>query len=272
MESVLTSPIVRTATSSGSVTWLDVLVRWVRRTTLSASERELLDLARRAAERVGAPLLGATSLDELEARLEAAALDPELQQFGLAAWRRVTLESLAAATWGADPDPDFVRVLGPTPARIVAAANPMLGAVISVMVQLLVTPGPDTLDGATDLQSFLVEPGIPSEIKLAVLRGTMSSAALLGLSHAVLTEAKLDPWLALALAEHYRDGLRSYLGFLAGLPVHVPESVLPLAERLDIEALQQRVEMAEAEIAQLVDQAAAAPDGVFWSGDPDDDP
>jgi hypothetical protein len=90
-----------------------------------------------------------------------------------------------------------------------------------------------------------------STVVNAALSGLRASIAFLGVAHACFEGKKLAPWLALALARTYRDGVYEYLRLLASLPVHVPESVVPLGDRFDLEALQRAYDAKMAEIDAL---------------------
>lgn len=108
-------------------------------------------------------------------------------------------------------------------------------------------------------------------MKECFLSGLESTAASLALTHAMLGRRKLDAWVALALVEIYRMGLYESLRLLASLPeIHVPDSVVPMAERLDIAALQQQVHAAHALWDQLGDEAVAAGGTLSLTAVPDD--
>lgn len=263
-------PYAGGATTNGLTSWLGVLVTWLREKARDASPAPsvLIATMKRAAGEIGAPLLASTSLDDLNDRLEHAIVSPALQRIGAEVTHLITIDTLTAIAVPSEPPAEMVRVLGPGPAGIVLRGGRLQAALASVMVQLLVEHGQQILgNGEFDLTAFVTAPSVHSTVKRCVVQGFRSSTASLGIVHAVVEGERPAPWLSLALAEVFREGLYEYLRLLASLPLHVPLDLVPLADRFDLQALQHEVEAAESLWANIAD-----PDGgLHLCGVPDDD-
>ncbi len=269
-EATWNEPFAGGATTNGLMSWLGVLVTWLRETAREASsaESELVTVMKRAASEVGAPLLAATSRDDLDDRLEQAIVQPVLRRLDAEAAHLIPIDTFTAIAAPSEPPAEMIRVLGAGPAGIVVRSGRLHAALASVIMQILVEHGPEALDQSElDVTAFVTAPGIHSTVKRCVLQGLRSSAAILGIVHALVEGERPEPWLSLALAEVFRDGLYEYMRYLASLPLHVPTDLVPLTARFDLQALQHEVEAAEALWANI-----AGPDGeLHLCGVPDDD-
>ena len=269
-EATWNEPYVGGATTNGVTSWLGVLVTWLREKAHEAppAPSALVATMKRAAGEVGAPLLASTSLDDLNDRLEHAIVGPALQRLGAEATHLVTIDTLAASAAPSEPPAEMIRVLGAGPAGIVVRSGRLHAALASVMIQLLVEFGPQAMGtGGLDVTAFVTAPGVHSTVKRCVVQGLRSSVALLGIIHAQMEGERPAPWLSLALAEVFRDGLYEYMRYLASLPLHVPADLVPATDRFDLQALQHEVEAAESLWANIAD-----PDGeLHLCGVPDDD-
>jgi hypothetical protein len=76
---------------------------------------------------------------------------------------------------------------------------------------------------------------------------------MMAILSAIIAETAIAPWLARALCERWRDGLREYLTLLASAPgAHVSEDLVPLDARLDLPSLLARSSDARArDVARL---------------------
>jgi hypothetical protein len=247
-------PLAGGATANGSTTWLGVLFDWLRAKTLPPTQPPhpeqlaLLESMKRAAGALGAPLLEATSRDDLDERLEQAIVRPELGRFDGEAGRLLTIDTLTSIAARSEPPEEMIRTLGAGPAAIVVGSGRLHTALASVLVQILVECGPTALSqDEFDVVAFVTKAGVHSTIKRCVVQGLRSSVALLGLVHALVEGNRPAPWLSLALAEVFRDGLYDSMRYLASLPVHVPIDLVPLADRFDLQALQNEIAVAEFE-------------------------
>lgn len=241
MDAVLPAPLTHPTTTNASATWLDVLMRWLRSAALSEGERELLRQTEEAAKLIGAPLLQASNLEDLQARLDVTIFSPEFGHFAALASRRLTIDAIGTIAAQRDDVVGLMAsVIGMTPARIVAATGPIVAAVGSAIAQIVAREGLTALDvpeNCTDeLRRVVDDPNVPWAIRSALRSSLRAPAAFLGLAHALLSDTHPEPWLAHALAETYRSEMREYLRLLA-LTAHVPEAVLPAAERFDVAAI-----------------------------------
>jgi len=274
------------ATAPAAATWLDVVLRFVRNLSMSRADREVLVLLTDATSRVGAPLLAATSLRDFQDRVETAALSPELSHFSAEAAKKLTFDVYAKAIKRkSEADPEIIDALGDGPANVVAEAWPLLAAELSVLTKLIAAEAaevafqPDRGTAATAaafaddgaLGALVYDASVPSEVRLVMLERLESGAALLGICYAMIHEAHVEPWLARALAEKFRDGLKVSLRFWAAFPNMVSESVVPAADRMNFDAIMSRHQEAEARIRALVERADTIPGGVLDLGNADDD-
>jgi hypothetical protein len=244
---------VRPSTAGGFVALINMIERWLRPEMLTTAEAALVDEIKRAARALGAPLLDAESRDDLNDKIERVVMLPEFQRFTESAGKLVILVDPAPVTQSSDEPPaGLVRVVGVGPARIFEQGLRLTPAILSVIAQLAVTEGPPSSSPRPTLAGFFARSGLHSTILTGLLDGVRSSAAVLGLAHAIFEGDKLAPWLALALAETFRDGAYAYLRVLASLGVNVPETIVPLTDRYDIEALQQAYNARMAEIDALL--------------------
>jgi len=244
----LAFPWLRPSTSGGFTTWINLLDRWLRPDMLTTAEAALVDELKRAARVLGAPLLDAESRDDLNDKIERVILLPEFQRFSDSAGKLLVVVDPAILARSSDELPaGLVHVLGAGPASIVEQGTRLIPAMLSVTAQLAVTEG-RALPSAPrpTIAEFFAQSGLHSTILAGLFDGVRSGAALLGVAHAVFEGVKLAPWLALTLAETFRDGAYAHLRVVASLPVSVPESIVPLADRYDLAALQRSVAHAEA--------------------------
>lgn len=241
-------PSLRPSTSGSFMTLISLLERWLRPDMLTAAEAALVDELKRACRVLGAPLLEAESRDDLNDRIERIILLPEFQRFNDSTGRLVVVIDPATLAKSSDELPvGLVSTLGDGPASVVAQGARLIPAMLSVVAQLAVIVGPSPpSDRRPTIAEFFAQSGLHSTILAGLYAGTCSSVAMLGIAHAVFEGAKLSPWLALALAETFRDGAYAHLCVMASLPVNVPEAIVPLADRYDLDALQRAVAQAEA--------------------------
>jgi hypothetical protein len=243
----LPSPALRPR--AGGLSLFGLLDRWLRPSSFSAAEEALIGDLMRAARILGAPLLDATERADLDDRIERALLSPEFQSFDDSAGQLLVLDIGSALPPGRLPA-QLAYVLGDGPAVVVDEGGRLVVAMLSIAAQIAVLrgrPGP----GATGPFAAALAGSAHSTILNAILQGARASVAFLGIAHACFEGTKLAPWLALALAQTYRDGAYEYLRLLASLPVHVPESVVPLADRYDLEALERAYHAKMAELDAL---------------------
>jgi hypothetical protein len=252
--------------------WFSVLMRWIRGNVLDTDAPKLAGMQQIAAQ-LGVPVLEATSVANLEDRLDEAFLRPEYQRYLREATRGLTLEMLrvlSTLSVPSEPSEDMIHALGIAPARIVTATSPHVATIAAIVMPIFAEHGEDLRAmEPPDCQELFARPGVHSTIRRIFLDYFRCTVALLAMSHAIFAGRKLEPWLAFALAEKYRDGLYAYLRYWASLDMHVPESIVPLTDRLDLQALQAEIdanEMLWDQIAQL-----APEDGFTVCGVPDED-
>jgi len=245
--------------------WLMRIPRWLKAASLSPVEQELLAAARHAALVVGAPVLSAGSVDELNERLDEQVQSAALISFIQRTTELTTLDVIIEFSRQQQPTPAaMIDALGDGPASIIAKASKLEAAALSALVQMLPYLGPDAVANGTrefvqEYSRALYSSEIPSTIQRGILSGMRSSVAGIAIGHALFSARRLDPWMAQHLAQSYRDGLFQYVRVLAAFPfVNIPEEVLSLDERLDLRALEVSHSAATEAIDLLAVQAEAA--------------
>jgi hypothetical protein len=88
-----------------------------------------------------------------------------------------------------------------------------------------------------------------------MLAGWIAQVASLALGQALSRDRAVEPWLARALCERVRDGLREGLRLLASIPGNaVPEKLIPARERLNLT----RLEAEQQAAVRVADEQLAA--------------
>lgn len=230
--------------------WLAALWRDLRRAVENASatkeERELLLLLDYAASKLGDVLLNATDRDDLDDRLDALLDDPDVFHWNALATR------LASAVVTRPPVPADAfasaceSLVGPTPARELMNAAPLLDAWMRAQHLVITTMDPEiSRDAAHAVDAMgpaiLTSATVPAEVSLALAGALRAALVLLALGRAAESKRSIEPWLALALIERFVAGVRAHLRLLAAHPGSgVPDDVLPASERLDLALIFER--------------------------------
>lgn len=263
-------PLAGRVGGGSTTTWFSLFMRWLRR-ALSAGEEPQLEAMRSLAGQLGEPLLAATSRDDLNDRFDAAFVRPEAQALYRLVAPRLTVDALASLAIPVEPPPELVHALGDGAAAIVTRSGPLVAAYAAILARIVAEEGSEMFTSMeqVDWSEFFSRPGIHSTVKRAVLGGLRSSMAFLGIEHATFQRQRLEPWLALALAETCRDGLYTQACLIASLPgIQMPESIVPIKDRMDLAQLQQQVDASE-KVWNVI--AAIYPDDVSCCDVPDDD-
>lgn len=107
----------------------------------------------------------------------------------------------------------------------------------------------------------LYDPAVPPAISALHLDALRGEVALLGLLAAAIWGTSPAPWLAAELLNYITAGIRGSLRLLASVPaLAVPESVVPSAERLDLDAVFELNRKAEQGARMLVLMQSPEPD------------
>lgn len=257
---------LRELPGSGLVPWLAALWRDLRRAvenaTATKEERELLLLLDYAASKLGDVLLGATDLDDLDDRLDALLDDPDMFHWNALATRLAS----AMAARPAVPAQVFASacepLVGPTPARLLADAAPLLDAWMRSQRMVLATDADTTSQAVHAAEALgpaiLTSPTVPAEVSSALAGAFRAGLVLLALGRAAESAKSIEPWLALAFVERFVAGVHAHLRLLAAFPgVSVPDDVLPASERLDLEHIFERHARARAHADRSYEAARA---------------
>lgn len=217
--------------------------------TLSKAEERLKVAIEGAASTIGAPLLDADSLDDLGRRLDAtveskrtAAQFNELtralaEDGGLV--ERISDADQGSHDW-------VIAVLGDGQRAFASEAERMTRAMVEAFEYLRrtlrLTFNADVslpvFWNEDDPLGFLSARDVPPQIASAILGTYYSNVCFFAIISAGLTGRKLPPWLARTLAERWVQGIRGQLVLIASIPgTHVDEVLVPLDQRIDLEAL-----------------------------------
>jgi len=264
---VMSTDGLRELPGTGLVPWLAALWRDLRRAvenaTATKEERELLLLLDYATSKLGDVLLGATDLDDLDDRLDALLDDPDVFHWnalatGLAS-AMVARPAVPAEAFASACEP----LVGPTPARVLVNAAPLLDAWMRAQHMALSTIDADmTREAAHAVEALgpaiLTSPTVPAEVSSALAGALRAGLVLLALERAAQSAKSIEPWLALALVERFVAGVHAHLRLLAAYPgVSVPEDVLPASDRLDLERIFARHARARAHANRSYEAARA---------------
>ncbi len=280
MDLALRGDAVLEARSAGAgVSLFGVFMRTLRKELLSEEQRQQLKLVEFAASKIGTEVLKASSLDDLEDRLDWAAEQPEMNHLVALLVASLTQKTLKEAAEPSHPFADALReadMLGAS--MLLEQAMQYAAASADVLGQLATGHGIELLRDLArqptgEPLSFLADPSVPVELARLFLTSVRGTAAFFALCHIVFSGRKTDPWLVRALAERVLDGQRANLRFLASIPgVQVPEGLIRASEKLDVAHLQARTEQAQHRLDAVVEQARVSGAVVFPAdAEPGDD-
>jgi hypothetical protein len=222
----------------------------VSKMTASKEDRELLSLMEFAASRYGEPLLSSANVDDLDDRIDSLLASPEVSQLN-ALLLRMGIPTMRRASKRKEVGSfeDFARavegVLGEAQSRAIQCADPIfsawLGAQNALMENVPDAAIADAEAFAASAHDFLTSAEVPLEYAEALASRLRAEFCFLAIASAVVREVAVEPWRGRALVERLIAGARGHLRFLASLPgVDVPESIVPLSERLDFASIEER--------------------------------
>jgi hypothetical protein len=240
---------------------------------LSASETKIYS----AVEDFGAHVLDAADIADLHARLYAVARDPRFLSWEFEMVRQLDFDGLPEHN---AVEKTFAKAFGPTHlaiecARLLAARA---DAVIQARAAISVAALPDGASAV--LSESLADFRTPPVLRNLFEETIAGEVALLALLAPIVDAERwpCPPWLRLALMEQVRLASMSHLRLLSGVTgVVIPESVLPLDERIDLHTLELEArELAHhvlpaelpvgepyaASLRELIDGDSPAPPGV----------
>ena len=258
--------------------WLAVILRKLRQALLSDEERRLLHLVEFAIATLGAPLLEASDLEDLERRLDEQIERPEMNN----------LLGLMAASF-----PAVAPETTPAASDVAAATAPLLGeglqgllregfrlseAIAMAIGRLMRLRGPSELQMAAEQRSadkplgFLENPRIPPEVAASWLAGLRANVLMFALMYPLIYPQTPEPWLLRSIAEQWIHNQRLYMRFLASIPeAQVPLDIVPAEERMDLEKLFGQTADAARHLEDLARKAIDSGADVFPPRDEPDD-
>ena len=251
---------------------VEVLARFVRGALLTEEEERRLHIAAFAGLRLGDPLLHAESVDDLDDRIDAAIQDPELGRLSAFGFRSAQGPGPSEGAAEHAIAPALADVFGAGALRRLEEGDVLATAIARATGQrwgrieraaILQSPAP-----RDEPLAFLADPGVPAQVAEALLGGLKAAACLTAITQASLLRRRLQPWLALALAERWVEGQRAFLRLLASMPgVTVPEAILPAGERLDLERLLALASATKVRMGEMLAAAKGSGEKIYppWS-------
>lgn len=244
---------------AGLISWLGSLrprlQKSVAEHVATDEERQVLHLIEFAASRFGDPLLHATSVDDLDDRLDALTDSLEAlhctelfaPHMSLVQASLPMSATLLAAAAGHHPEEEG-QVIKDTQ-RILEAWLDSQRQAASLMWSRDATRVSEAPSAGTDL---------PIEIEKLIFHGLRANFCGLAIEQ-VFSAGRLIPvWLAVALADRLVVSARQHLRLLASLPgVSVDEAIVPESERLDFAAIEARHQRAKAASQRSYERARA---------------
>jgi hypothetical protein len=123
-------------------------------------------------------------------------------------------------------------------------------------IALAGAPGPEVDHQIFELS--LSNPDLPPEVANAIFHSLRAGFCMTAMAHAIAEEQAVEPWLSRALTERLVESIREHLRLLASLPgVSVATSIVPLAARLDLVAIEARHQRARRTARRTYEQARA---------------
>jgi len=245
---------------AGLISWMGSLrprlQKSVAEHVATDEEQQVLHLIEFAALRFGDPLLHATSVDDLDDRLDALTDSPEALH---------CTELLA-------PHMPLVQASLPMSAALLAAARGHSPEEVQGQVtkdpQRILESWLDAQRQAAQLmwgkdathvsEATLTDIDLPIEIEKLIFHGFRANFCGLAIEQVFSAGRLIEMWLAGALADRLMVSAQQHLRLLASLPgVLVDETIVPDAERLDFAAIEARHQRAKAASQRSYERARA---------------
>jgi hypothetical protein len=234
---------------------------------MTDEERKLLELAEFGAATFGAPLLEAKDLDDLDNRVDSLLESRELADFYVQVLSNSPLRNdqpLPSSMMIAITTEEVAHLGVGAPDTYAKALN-VLVRVLRVRQQLLDKIGPSSVAQAVrmiragGMSSVCLDPSMPPEIGL-ILRGWFR-AEVCGFAFCEMLRSKrrIEPWLAMGIAQSWLEGAEKYLRFQASIPgSDVPVDWVPQNERLDLRRIFAEHQAERERIKELFEKAEAS--------------
>lgn len=256
MESTLDAGGLGEATGAAAASWLDAFLGLIRRARQTKEERALAGLVEIGAETIGAPLLAAEDLTDLSLRIDAA-----VSGAAFASWWRLFAAQLGQSQLARVASVEL-RDEWPTEALeayglgcrdllnrglcLMHEQQRALRRLFEKVPPAEVVAASQQLDNPGEL---LRNPDMHPNTSTVLYSMFASPVTLLGICEAIRRERPPEPWLARALASAWVEHEWVYLRVLAAVPMFgVPESVVPVDQRIDPDVWQHELSAARAEI------------------------
>jgi hypothetical protein len=207
---------------------------------LSDDVKQLVSRVRAMAHTIGSPIAAARTLDDLDAAIEAGIENGSLdlaQQLG-----QMTIPSDLVADARTSSDDFASAMLQGLDAKPALAERLRLGVsytadVILPTMQRALEQCEVPLQGSPpDPLHFLHDRTLSVAQMRSFYGGASSTVCLLALAEIAGSAKKPPQWIVEAIVERWVDGLYQFLRLLASIPGQtIPESVVPLNDRFDLE-------------------------------------
>lgn len=245
---------------AGLISWLGSLrprlQKSVAEHVATDEERQVLHLIEFASSRFDGPLLHATSVDDLDDRLDALTDSPEaLHCTELLAPHMPLVQAslpmsaaLLAAAAGRSPEE--------APGQVIKDPQRILEAWLDAQRQA--TQLMWSRDAPRVSEAPFAGTDLPIEIEKLIFHGLRANFCGLAIEQVFSAGRQIPVWLAGALADRLVVSARQHLRLLDSLPgVAVDEAIVPDTERLDFAAIEARHQRAKAASQRSYERARA---------------
>lgn len=221
-------------------------------------EQRVFHLIEYVTSAIGSPVLSAADVDDLDDQLDLLVGSQEL----LASIQYLLAQHLTLFETAEPPSTTRFAAaagdsLGAAQTRLLREAQPMLDAWLSAQRQGIARFAAEmsTLAGRhRDLD--LASPEIPAELAECLFHALRATVCIVAIARAVISEQRVEPWLARALTDRFLESTKQHLRMLASFPgIIVDEAIVPHSERFDLEAIEARHRRAR-DVAQRTSSAA----------------
>jgi hypothetical protein len=203
----------------------------------------LLEVAEFGAATFGAPLLEAKDLDDLDNRADAVLESHELADF----YVRI-LSNSPHQNDQASPPSQMTTIVTEDVAHFGIGAPDVYAKALNVSVRVLqvrqqLVNGVEPQQRARvirtihdgSLLSLCLNPSLPPEIGLILLGWFRAEVCSLAFCQMLMSKRRIEPWLALGIAQRWLEGAEKYLRLMASLPgVDVPIDWVSESERINL--------------------------------------
>lgn len=264
--------------------WIELILRKVRHSLMTDEDKRILELAEFGAATFGKPVLEARDVDDLDDRIDALLERPQLSEFNAHILAVVPAEKYHghSAPQHAQSAPQItageLAELGIGAPELFAQALNVTAHILQFRRQFIKTLGPQDLDQVmgklqqTSLLSLCLDTSLPPELGLILFAWFRADVCGLAFCEMVISKRRVEPWLAMGIAQRWVDGAQKYLRLMASCPgVDVPVEFVPENERLNLPRIFAQYRAERERSNRMFEEAEASGLPIYPPGGFDDD-